>query len=105
MPSHFADEPAHVALLRETMRRFVAEEMPPEKRQRWDREHRFPRALFEKLAASHGRMMPSQLDEISSDELDEMSSMMPPGMSTPLSLTASRTKRTCPSSSSSSSCS
>lgn len=39
------------------------------------------RPLFEKLAASLGRMMTSQLDEISSDELDEMSSMMPPGMS------------------------
>ena len=25
--------------------------MPPEKRQRWDREHRFPRELFAKLAA------------------------------------------------------
>ena len=51
MPSHFADEPAHVALLRETVRRFVADEMPPDKRQRWDREHRFPRELFAKLAA------------------------------------------------------
>ncbi|MBM4246984.1 MAG: acyl-CoA dehydrogenase [Deltaproteobacteria bacterium] len=51
MPSHFADEPAHVAQLRETVRRFVADEMPPEKRQRWDREHRFPRELFAKLAA------------------------------------------------------
>ena len=51
MPSHFADEPAHVTQLRETMRRFVAEEMPPEKRQRWDREHRFPRELFTKLAS------------------------------------------------------
>jgi len=51
MPSHFADEPAHVAQLRETVRRFVADEMPPEKRQRWDREHRFPRELFAQLAA------------------------------------------------------
>jgi alkylation response protein AidB-like acyl-CoA dehydrogenase len=51
MPVHFADEPEHIALLREQMRRFVAAEMPPEKRQRWDREHRFPRELFAKLAS------------------------------------------------------
>lgn len=51
MPVHFADEPEHIALLREQMRRFVAAEMPPEKRQQWDREHRFPRELFAKLAA------------------------------------------------------
>jgi alkylation response protein AidB-like acyl-CoA dehydrogenase len=49
--SHFADEPEHIGLLRETLRRFVAAEMPPEKRQRWDREHHFPRELFAKLAA------------------------------------------------------
>jgi alkylation response protein AidB-like acyl-CoA dehydrogenase len=51
MSVHFADEPEHIALLREQMRRFVAAEMPPEKRQQWDREHRFPRELFAKLAA------------------------------------------------------
>jgi alkylation response protein AidB-like acyl-CoA dehydrogenase len=50
MPSHFADEPEHIGLLRETLRRFVAAEMPPEKRQQWDREHRFPRELFASLA-------------------------------------------------------
>jgi alkylation response protein AidB-like acyl-CoA dehydrogenase len=48
---HFSDEPEHITLLRETLRRFVREEMPPEKRQRWDREHRFPPELFEKLAS------------------------------------------------------
>lgn len=51
MPSHFADEPEHIGLPRETLRRFVAAEMPPEKRQQWDREHRFPCELFAKLAA------------------------------------------------------
>jgi alkylation response protein AidB-like acyl-CoA dehydrogenase len=51
VPSHFADEPEHIGLLRETLRRFVAAELPPEKRQQWDREHRFPRELFAKLAA------------------------------------------------------
>ena len=51
MPSHFADEPEYISLLRETLRRFVAAEMPAERRQQWDREHRFPRELFAKLAA------------------------------------------------------
>jgi alkylation response protein AidB-like acyl-CoA dehydrogenase len=46
-----ADEPEHVRQLRETLRRFVAAEMPPEAVRRWDREHRFPRELFAKLAA------------------------------------------------------
>ncbi len=50
MPSHFADEPEHIGLLRETMRRFVAEEMKPEQVREWDREHRFPPELFRKLA-------------------------------------------------------
>ncbi len=45
------DEPEHVAMLRETLRRFVAQEMPPEQVRRWDREHRFPPELFRKLAA------------------------------------------------------
>ncbi len=48
---YFADEPEHVTLLRETLRRFVAQEMPLEKVRTWDREHRFPRELFAKLAA------------------------------------------------------
>jgi alkylation response protein AidB-like acyl-CoA dehydrogenase len=45
-----ADEPEHVRQLRETLRRFVAAEMPLESVRRWDREHRFPRELFAKLA-------------------------------------------------------
>jgi alkylation response protein AidB-like acyl-CoA dehydrogenase len=48
---YFRDEPEHVAMLRDTIRRFVAAEMPPEKRRQWDREHRFPPELFAKLAA------------------------------------------------------
>jgi alkylation response protein AidB-like acyl-CoA dehydrogenase len=47
---YFADEPEHIRLLRETLRRFVAREMPKEKVQQWDREHRFPREVFRKLA-------------------------------------------------------
>lgn len=47
---HFADEPEHVRLLRETLRRFVADEMPRDSVRRWDREHRFPPELFASLA-------------------------------------------------------
>ncbi len=50
MPTTFANEPEHIGLLRETLRRFVAEEMKPEWVREWDREHRFPRELFRKLA-------------------------------------------------------
>ena len=48
---YFADEPEHIAILRDTLRRFVAAEMPPDAVRRWDREHRFPREVFAKLAA------------------------------------------------------
>ncbi len=44
-------EPEHIELLRETLRRFVANEMPRDAVRRWDREHRFPPELFRKLAA------------------------------------------------------
>lgn len=47
---YFADEPEHITLLRETMRRFVAQEMPADAVRRWDREHRFPPELFRRLA-------------------------------------------------------
>ena len=50
VPCSFADEPEHLALLRETVRRFVEREMPREQVRRWDREHRFPPELFRKLA-------------------------------------------------------
>lgn len=46
----FSDEPEHIGLLRDTMQRFVEQEMPREKRQEWDRDHRFPREVFTKLA-------------------------------------------------------
>jgi alkylation response protein AidB-like acyl-CoA dehydrogenase len=46
----FTDEPEHVAMLRDTLRRFVAEELPAERVRRYDREHRFPREVFDKLA-------------------------------------------------------
>jgi alkylation response protein AidB-like acyl-CoA dehydrogenase len=47
----FADEPEHLALLRQTLRRFVEHEMPKPLVRRWDREHRAPPELFHKLAA------------------------------------------------------
>jgi alkylation response protein AidB-like acyl-CoA dehydrogenase len=46
----FADESDALSDLRAMLRRFVSEEMPPEKVQLWDREHRFPPELFRKLA-------------------------------------------------------
>ncbi len=47
---HFTEEPEHIALLRQTLARFVAEEMPRDRVREWDREHRFPPELFRKLA-------------------------------------------------------
>jgi alkylation response protein AidB-like acyl-CoA dehydrogenase len=44
------DEPAALRLLRETMRRFVARELPREAVRRWDRERTFPQDLFRRLA-------------------------------------------------------
>lgn len=46
----FADEPEYVGMLRETLRRFVAEHAPKDKRREWDRAHRFPREVFCELA-------------------------------------------------------
>ncbi len=47
---YFTDEPDHIAQLRQTLARFVAEEMPRDRVREWDREHRFPPELFRKLA-------------------------------------------------------
>ena len=47
---YFTEEPDHIRLLRETLARFVAAEMPADLRRRLDREHRFPPDLFRKLA-------------------------------------------------------
>jgi alkylation response protein AidB-like acyl-CoA dehydrogenase len=44
------EEPQHITMLRDTIKRFVANEMPNEKVQQWDREHRFPPELFRELA-------------------------------------------------------
>ena len=47
---HF-QEAEHVTMLRDTLRRFVENEMTREKAQEWDRENHFPREVFEKLSA------------------------------------------------------
>lgn len=48
---YFREEPEHIRQLRDTIRRFVDTEMPREAVRQWDREHRFPRELFAKLAS------------------------------------------------------
>ncbi|MCB1682973.1 MAG: acyl-CoA dehydrogenase family protein [Pseudomonadales bacterium] len=45
------DEPEHLLALRDTLRRFVAKEMPGDKVIQWDKDHHYPAELFEKLAA------------------------------------------------------
>lgn len=47
----FADEPAHVAALREQVARFVAAEAPREKRIAWDKAQEWPREVYAKLNA------------------------------------------------------
>ncbi len=47
---YFTEEPEHITLLRETIRRFVADEMPREKRRQLDRDHTFCRETFRKMA-------------------------------------------------------
>jgi len=47
----FAEEPEHVTMLRDTLRRFVTAEMPADKVQQWDRDHHFPAELWRKVAA------------------------------------------------------
>ncbi|MDP6346405.1 MAG: acyl-CoA dehydrogenase family protein, partial [Alphaproteobacteria bacterium] len=47
---YFADEPEHIALLRQTIRRFVEAELPPDKVRQWDKDCHVPLELFAKLA-------------------------------------------------------
>jgi alkylation response protein AidB-like acyl-CoA dehydrogenase len=46
----FADEPEHIALLRQSMRRFVEREMPRERVREWDGARTFPMEVFRRLA-------------------------------------------------------
>jgi len=45
------EEPEHITLIRDTVRRFVEAEMPREAARRWDKENHFPRPVFDRLAA------------------------------------------------------
>ncbi len=47
----YQEEPEHIRLLRESLKRFVAKEMPPEAVRQWDRDHHFPADLWPKVAA------------------------------------------------------
>lgn len=51
MRQTFTDEPAHVAEIRDQLRRFVAAEAPREKRIQWDKAHAWPRDVYAKLNA------------------------------------------------------
>jgi alkylation response protein AidB-like acyl-CoA dehydrogenase len=44
------NEPGHIVQLRETLRRFVAREMPRAKAAEWDKTNHFPRDVFARLA-------------------------------------------------------
>lgn len=45
------EEPEHITMIRDTIRRFVEAEMPRELARKWDKENHFPREVFDKLAA------------------------------------------------------
>ncbi len=48
---YFTDEPEHIAMLRENLRRFCRDKAPAEKRREWRATQRFPREVFAELAA------------------------------------------------------
>lgn len=47
---YFADEPEHITMLRESMRRFVEKELPRDKVREWDRAGEAPLSVFRTLA-------------------------------------------------------
>lgn len=44
-------EPEHITMIRDTVRRFVEAEMPRDAARKWDKENTFPRDIFDKLVA------------------------------------------------------
>jgi alkylation response protein AidB-like acyl-CoA dehydrogenase len=48
---YFTDEPEHITMLRDTLRKFLAAELPREKARQLDREKRFDMESFQRLAA------------------------------------------------------
>jgi alkylation response protein AidB-like acyl-CoA dehydrogenase len=51
MTAEASREPEHIEMLRDTLRRFIAQEMPRQAAREWDRKEHFPREVFKKLAA------------------------------------------------------
>ncbi|MBT3535756.1 MAG: acyl-CoA/acyl-ACP dehydrogenase [Rhodospirillaceae bacterium] len=47
---YFADEPEHITMLRDSLRRFTEQEAPRERRQEWQAAQTWPRDVFAKLA-------------------------------------------------------
>jgi alkylation response protein AidB-like acyl-CoA dehydrogenase len=47
----YFQEAEHIAMLRDTMRRFVESEMPRALARQWDRDNHFPRDVFDRLSA------------------------------------------------------
>lgn len=47
----FTDEADDIRMMRESIRRFIAKELPPEKVREWDRDRHFPREVFQRLAS------------------------------------------------------
>ena len=47
---YFADEPEHITMLRDSLRRFTEQETPREKRREWQAANAWPRDVFAKLA-------------------------------------------------------
>lgn len=47
---YFTQEPEHITALRETLRKFVTRNMPPERVREWDRKSMFSKPLFASLA-------------------------------------------------------
>lgn len=47
---YFSDEPEHITMLRDSMRRFVEQELPRDKVRAWDRAGEAPLSVFKKLA-------------------------------------------------------
>ena len=50
MTVYFTDEPEHITMLRDSVKKFVAKEMPAEKMRAWETSRTFPRDVFSKLA-------------------------------------------------------
>lgn len=46
---YFTDEPEHITMLRDTLKRFVKDNAPRDLVRQWDRECRFPRDVFRRL--------------------------------------------------------